>query len=155
MVRTIQKAAVHGRLREYRYLTSVLGSWFDPNYHRTIVFSSPKIVEYLLKDPNVDIHRSEDEVFQEAVKNGNVEIVKLILKDGRIDPSANCNFAIRSAVLLEHPEVVRVLLEDHRVDPRITRLDSGACVKDELIQRTKNTSILAMLLGWYGKRCGV
>ena len=92
------------------------------------------VVEFMLKNGNVNAATSNNKAIRLASANGNYDIVKLLLERPEVNPGAENDEAIITASKNGHTEIVRMLLTLPEVDP-------GAMKNEALIKATRNGHI--------------
>ncbi|KAI9350846.1 ankyrin repeat-containing domain protein [Obelidium mucronatum] len=99
------------------------------------------ILEYLIKERNINPAASHNSALEWAAKSGQLEIVNFLLADSRVDPKDASSMAFVWACKSGHLEIVERLLEDGRSDP--TDQNHGALI---CAARFGYTDIVARLL---------
>lgn len=74
-----------------------------------------KMIEVLLKHPNVDPSYAESKCVRLCVENGSLVTLSLLLTDKRINPAAKSNAALKKAVKCSSYVAVAHLIQDPRV----------------------------------------
>jgi len=101
------------------------------------------IVEFLLKEPDIDPSYHDNLPIRKACRLGHQKIVELLLADpSRVDPSAKDNEAVQCVgVGGQHIGIMKILLNDKRVDPSANKNKAviGASLKG-------NVEMVALLL---------
>ncbi|MBB18709.1 MAG: hypothetical protein CMP20_04460 [Rickettsiales bacterium] len=70
----------------------------------------PRVLEALLKRPEVDPTHDEQWGFGMACYSTNIECVKLLLEDGRVDPTAEDNYFLSEAMQDKNQPIIDLLL---------------------------------------------
>ena len=77
------------------------------------------VVEFLLRNGNVDAAAKNNEAIRIASRNGDVDIVRMLLNHPDVNPGDLHNEALIAASKNGHTDIVRLLLGNPKVDPSI------------------------------------
>lgn len=111
--------------------------FLDAVHTSTRMASKYRIIEDLLKSPEVDPGANENEPFLYAVRNDDFFVVQVLLNNERVDPGANNNAALKTAVARSNYSMIVLLLSSDRVDPADVRngMDIAIAKEDTLAMR--------------------
>jgi hypothetical protein len=91
------------------------------------LYEIPQIPDEYTKLFELEKYKNEldnpNQLFDEALREGNVALLDVLLMDPRVNPSADYNWAIRAASERGNLAVVNRLLQDPRVDPSASGSD--------------------------------
>jgi hypothetical protein len=107
-----------------------LGLGSNKELYQALLDGTPKEIEELLKDPNIDPSTLDNCIF--CTKNKcNIENIKVLLTDKRVNLYANNAYALELSIICKHRDLTILLMENMYGDGYLYGAIYSAIYKDE------------------------